>query len=113
MSGAHGQLLGHLVRRGATMAQVTFSQVTDAQAAAEKQQVHDDFFEFVRNQDDKSDPAGYIDIMDYLPAVAVALITAVLIAAVCIRIATQLLANMTNKIYRSATLLEKSSPPWP
>jgi hypothetical protein len=95
------------------MAQVTFSQVTDAQAAAEKQQVHDDFFEFVRNQDNKTDPTVDIDIMDYLPAVAVALITAVLIAAVCVHIATLTLANSTNKIYRSATLLEKSSPPWP
>jgi hypothetical protein len=88
MSGAHGQLLGHLVRRGATMAQVTFSQVTEAQAAAESQQVHDDFFEFVRNQDNKTDPTIEIDIMDYLPAVAVALITAVLIAAVCIHTTT-------------------------
>jgi hypothetical protein len=95
------------------MAQVTFSQVTDAQAAAEKQQVHDDFFEFVRNQDNKTDPTVDIDIMDYLPAVAVALITAVLIAAVCINVATQLLANITNKIYRSATPSEKSSPLWP
>jgi hypothetical protein len=95
------------------MAQVTFSQVTDAQAAAEKQQVHDDFFEFVRNQDNKTDPTVDIDIMDYLPAVAVALITAVLIAAVCIHVATQLLANSTNKIYRSATPSEKSSPLWP
>jgi hypothetical protein len=87
MSGAHGQLLGHLVRRGATMAQVTFSQVSEAQAAAESQQLHDNFFEFVHNQDKKNNPAPVeIDIMDYLPAVAVALITAVLIAAVCFHI---------------------------
>jgi hypothetical protein len=88
MSGAHGQLLGHLVRRGATMAQVTFSQVSEAQAAAESQQLHDNFFEFVRNQDNKENPTVEIDIMDYLPAVAVALITAVLIAAVSIHTIT-------------------------
>jgi hypothetical protein len=95
------------------MAQVTFSQVSEAQAAAESQQVHDDFFEFVRNQDHKTDPTVEIDIMDYLPAVAVALITAVLIAAVCIYLSTLLLANSTNKTYRSATLSEKSLLPWP
>jgi hypothetical protein len=88
MSGAHGQLLGHLVRRGATMAQVTFSQVSEAQAATESQQLHDNFFEFVRNQDNKENPTVEIDIMDYLPAVAVALITAVLIAAVSIHTIT-------------------------
>jgi hypothetical protein len=95
------------------MAQVTFSQVSETQAAAESQQLHDNFFEFVRNQDKKQNPTVEIDIMDYLPAVAVALITAVLIAAVCIRMSTSFMANSTNNTIRSATPSEKSSPPWP
>lgn len=97
------------------MAQVTFSQVNEAQAAAEKQQLHDNFFDFVRTQDKANNPSPTveIDIMDYLPAVAVALITALLIASVCIPTSNRTLPNSTNITFRFATLSEKSLPPWP
>jgi len=66
------------------MAQVTFSKVNETQAAAESQQLHDNFFDFVRTQDKTNNPQPTIDIdiMDYLPAFAVFLITSLLIASV-------------------------------
>ena len=59
---------GHLVRRGAQMAQVHFTKVTTEQAPEHGS-------EFVME----------IDPMDYLPAVAVAIVTALLIASVSSR----------------------------
>lgn len=77
---------GHLVRRGAQMAQVHFTKVT-----TESTPEHG------------SAPAMEIDPMDYLPAVVVAIVTALLIASVSsrFRIATSTRAH-TDKPYRSA-----------
>jgi len=68
------------------MAQVTFTKYNETQAAAESQQVHDAFFDYVRSQDKNNNPQPTIDIdiMNYLPAFAVFLITGFLIVSVCI-----------------------------
>lgn len=56
---------GHLVRRGAQMAQVHFTKINTEEAP-----------------EHGSAPAMEIDPMDYLPAVAIAIVTALLIASV-------------------------------
>jgi len=92
------------------MAQVTFSQVSEAQAATESQQLHDNFFDFVRNQDKKENPTVEIDIMDYLPAVAVALITAILIAAVRYTVG-EVIASLAMIESPASTAIIESAPP--
>lgn len=57
---------GHLVRRGAQMAQVHFSKISTEHAP-----------------EHGSVPAMDIDPMDYFPAVVVAVVTVLLIASVC------------------------------
>jgi hypothetical protein len=78
---------GHLVRRGAQMAQVHFTKITTEEAP-----------------EHGSAPAMEIDPMDYLPAVAVAVVTALLIASVSpeSRIATahgRMLTNHTGPLH--------------
>jgi len=94
------------------MAQVTFSQVNEAQAAAEKQQLHDNFFDFVRTQDKANNPSPTveIDIMDYLPAVAVALITALLIASIRYTVG-EVIASLAMIESPSSTAIIESAPP--
>lgn len=56
---------GHLVRRGAQMAQVHFTKITSE-----------------HTPEHESAPAMEIDPMEYLPAAAVAIVTVLLIASV-------------------------------
>lgn len=88
---------GHLVRRGAQMAQVHITKVI-----AGPSHPHD------------SQPAMEIDPMKYFPTVAVAIVTVLLIASVCSEMGGRdNMSVLTDKPHRSVTQLERSSHLWP
>lgn len=90
-------LSGHLVRRGAQMAQVHFTKVI-----AEPVPAHD------------SAPTMDIDPAKMFPVAAVAIVTVILIASVCSQSEKRDDASLyTNNLHRSATRSARSSHPWP
>ena len=87
---------GHLVRRGAQMAQVHITK-----AIAGPSHPHD------------SQPAMEIDPMKYFPTVAVAIVTVLLIASVCSHLGKcQDKSLLIDQPRRSATPSERSSHLW-
>lgn len=85
MSGVHGQVFGHLVRRGMSAAQVHLSEAGNPGSEPEK------------------DVVMTFDPQEYLPVMIVVVITALLIASVCESATRTIGGASTNKPHRSAT----------
>lgn len=88
MSGVHGQMLGHLVRRGVSAAQVHFSEAGPEPTDGGKTITVD------------------FNPREYLPVMIVGIITALLIASVRLS-SCHHMTRRANHSHRSATLLVK------